>query len=120
MEPARSIGKLGFRRWYERQLVEAHAWLVSCLLGGFAVFALLEGLDFARAAEAVLRAALILAAAFVCWFSLQRYMALMLRAWRLAERSTCPLCGAYAAFRVIDESPRIAVHCRQCDHEWIL
>ena len=120
MEPARSIGKLGFKKWYERQLLEAHAWLVSCLLCGFAVFALLEGLDFARAAEAVLRAVLMLAASFVCWVSLQRYAALMLRAWRLAQRSTCPSCGAYAAFRVIGESPRIAVHCRKCDHEWIL
>ena len=120
MEPARSIGRLGFSKWYERQLLEAHAWLVSCLLCGFAAVALLEGLDFARAPEAVLRAVLILAAAFVSWLSLQRYAALMLRAWRLAERSRCPGCGTYAAFRVIDESPRIAVHCRKCDHEWKL
>jgi len=23
----------GFRHWYERQLIECHAWLVSCFLG---------------------------------------------------------------------------------------
>ena len=31
-EPARSIGKLGFRKWYERRLIEGHAWLISCFL----------------------------------------------------------------------------------------
>ena len=32
MEPARSIGRLGFRKWYERRLIESHAWLVTALL----------------------------------------------------------------------------------------
>ena len=27
MEPADSIGRLGFARWYERRLIEGHAWL---------------------------------------------------------------------------------------------
>ena len=29
MEPADSIRRLGFARWYERRLIEAHAWFVS-------------------------------------------------------------------------------------------
>ena len=29
MEPADSISRLGFARWYERQLIEGHAWFVS-------------------------------------------------------------------------------------------
>ena len=37
MEPARSIGKLGFRRWYERQLIESHAWLITCFLCALAI-----------------------------------------------------------------------------------
>ena len=41
-EPARSIEKMGFKRWYERQLLESHAWLVSCILCALAVCAVLE------------------------------------------------------------------------------
>ena len=29
MEPADSIRRLGFWRWYERQLIEAHAWFIT-------------------------------------------------------------------------------------------
>jgi len=29
VEPARSIARLGFRKWHERRLIEAHAWLVA-------------------------------------------------------------------------------------------
>lgn len=29
MEPAESIVRLGFSRWYERQLIESHAYLVT-------------------------------------------------------------------------------------------
>jgi hypothetical protein len=121
VEPARSIDRLGFRRWYERQLLEAHAWLVSCLLCGFTIVALAEGLDFRHdPAQFIMRSALILALGFVCWISLHRYSTTMLLASRLAEHATCSACGAYAAFRVTNESPRIHVHCRKCDHEWLL
>ena len=34
----------GFRRWYERQLIECHAWLVSWFLG---VIVLVSGIDVA-------------------------------------------------------------------------
>ena len=36
------IRKLGFRRWYERLLIEAHAWLVSCFLALVLAVALFE------------------------------------------------------------------------------
>ena len=42
MEPAATIGRLGFRRWYERQLIEAHAWLISCFLCMLAIAACVE------------------------------------------------------------------------------
>ena len=34
MDPTASIRKLGFRKWYERELIESHAALVTCLLCG--------------------------------------------------------------------------------------
>ena len=48
MEPARTIARLGFRKWYERRLIEAHAWLVTALLCAIYVEAALEGLNLGQ------------------------------------------------------------------------
>jgi multisubunit Na+/H+ antiporter MnhG subunit len=73
VEPARSIGKLGFRRWYERRLIESHAWLVTaflCLVGMAAVF---EAFSFSnRPLQVLLAVAFIFAAGLVGWHALQR------------------------------------------------
>ena len=34
MDPVTSIRNLGFRKWYERELIKCHAALVTCLLCG--------------------------------------------------------------------------------------
>ena len=46
MEPADSIVRLGFARWYERRLIEAHAWFVSVFFCMVAIAACLEELSF--------------------------------------------------------------------------
>ena len=119
MEPASSIEKLGFKRWYERQLIESHAWLVSCILCALAIAATLELTGFRLASFADLfTLAFVYVAGLVSWHSLKRYRALMAQAERLSEQSTCKTCRTYAAFSVIAEQPRISVRCRKCAHEW--
>jgi hypothetical protein len=119
VEPARSIGKLGFRRWYERQLIESHAWLVTCFLCLIAIAAALEVLSFREnVLGAVLSAGFVVVAGRIGWFGLQRYRLLMDQAERLAEDSTCRGCTAYGIFNVLQESPRMTVRCRKCGHEW--
>ena len=119
MEPARSIGKLGFKRWYERQLLESHAWLITCLLCGFAAVALIEGVSFRQlAAESLLRVGAAFAAGLLCWHGLRRYAEMIARANRFAEGATCGACGTYARFEVLDENARMRVRCRNCSHEW--
>ena len=46
MEPADSIGRLGFSRWYERRLIEGHAWFVSAFICVIAIAACAEELAF--------------------------------------------------------------------------
>ena len=46
MEPVDSIGRLGFSRWYERRLIEAHAWFVSAFFCMVAIAACMEELSF--------------------------------------------------------------------------
>jgi hypothetical protein len=120
MTPAGAIGKLGFRKWYERELLLAHAWLAACVLCAFAALALVEGLNLRRLALESLPA---LAAAFaggmIAWYALTRYFFMVLRAQRLAERSTCPQCGTYGRYRLVGATPRdMTVCCRKCAREW--
>ena len=119
-EPARSIEKLGFKRWYERQLLESHAWLVTCILSALAICAVLElvGLRVSNLAS-IVTLALVYAAGVLCWHSLQRYRAIMSVAERLSEQSTCKSCRAYAAFDLTAEHP-LSARCRKCGNEWRL
>jgi hypothetical protein len=119
VEPAQSIGRLGFRRWYERQLLESHAWLVTCLLCAFAALALIEGLDFKAAFfTSLMRGAMAFAAGLLSWLALQRYAMMLVRANRLAEHATCAGCGTYGRFEVLDGHAH--VRCRGCGNEWHL
>ncbi|MGQ0546170.1 MAG: hypothetical protein ACT4P3_12675 [Betaproteobacteria bacterium] len=119
-EPARSIEKLGFKRWYERQLLESHAWLVTCILSGLAVCAVLElhGLRV-RSLASVLTLAFVYLAGVMCWHGLKRYRAIMGEAERLSEQSTCRSCNTYAAFDLTREAP-LSARCRKCGNEWRL
>jgi polyferredoxin len=120
MDPAGSIGKLGFRRWYERQLYASHGWLVACLFSGFGMFALLEDLTWnAFGAHAAVILILAFVAGGIAWYALVRYLGMLLRAQRLAERSTCTGCGAYGQYRLVGATPNfMTVSCRKCAHEW--
>ena len=119
MEPARSIGRLGFKRWYERQLLESHAWLVSCILCALAIAATLEVTGFRLTSFAgFLALGFVYVAGLVCWHSLKRYRTIMTQAERLSEQSTCKACRTYAAFSIIAAHPRMSVRCLKCAHEW--
>lgn len=119
MEPARSIGRLGFRRWYERQLIEGHAWLISCFLCALAIAVMVERISFREAlGEALLMLGLVFIAGLVCWHSLQRYRRIMAEAERFADHSTCLQCNVYGRFQILREEPHITVRCRKCSHEW--
>jgi predicted Zn finger-like uncharacterized protein len=122
MEPAHSIGRLGFRKWYERQLIEAHAWLVTSLLIGIAIAVTLEGISFRKPFyEWAPFVGLLFVGGLIVWHGMRRFGTLMEEANRLAEHSTCEACGAYGRFHVEDEYPsRMKVRCRRCSHLWML
>ena len=117
-EPARSIEKLGFKRWYERQLIESHAWLTSCILCSLAICAVLELVGLrVRSLTSLVTLALVYLAGVLAWHSLKRYRKIMGEAERLSEQSTCKSCRTYAAFDLTGEEP-LRARCRQCGHEW--
>jgi len=118
MEPADSIRRLGFARWYERRLIEGHAWFVSVFLCMIAIAACMEELNFRGSVVRLLAyVTLVAASAAIGLYGMRRYQSILTEAERLGEHATCPACGAYARFRLISPSQ---VRCRKCAHEWCL
>jgi len=137
MELAEGIRKIGFARWYERQLIEAHLHLVTAFLCLILLTACLEGFD-ARAPglEPLLRIAGMLAGACGGVWSVRRYGAILGVAESAAGQSVCKKCAAYARLEVLSAGllappaksrsstgaplPHLAVRCRKCGHEWMI
>lgn len=118
MEPADSIRRLGFARWYERRLIEAHAWLVSGIFCITAIAACMEELTFRGSmARLLIYVIVVLASAAIGIYGLARYQNILSEAEQLGEHATCSACGAYARFRLTSPSK---VRCRKCDNEWSL
>jgi hypothetical protein len=121
MEPARSIARLGFRKWYERRLIEAHAWLVTALLCAIYVEISLGGFTLKGPAVVWLgTAGGIFVGALIVWHGLRRYFAILREAERFSTQSSCPSCKTYARFDVVGEQPKMRVRCRKCSHEWTM
>ena len=137
MDPTASIRKLGFRRWYERQLIDCHAALVTCFLCGIVIAALIEQLadGFKTGWPPIVLMAVVVTAAVLMWLAWRRYITVLQRAERYGERSNCPGCNTYGRFDIdatgMDEYPDKAaravaplesawlrVRCRKCATVW--
>ncbi len=122
---AHSIRRLGFRKWYERQLIDGHLSLVTCILCMVLVAALLEDISFRDGiAKEITELAAVFTSGIVAWFAWRRYQAAMARAWHFGEQSVCASCSAYARFEVVDQAADgdqwLRVRCRKCGHQWTL
>lgn len=130
MDLAEGIRKLGFRRWYERQLIESHVYFVTAFLSMILVVACIEEFNLrAPGWTPVLMLALIMGGTVLCLWSLGRYKFMLDRAEYAAERSTCGKCAVYGALEVHSAghagsgaraAPWLKVRCRKCGHEWVI
>ena len=118
MEPADSIRRLGFARWYERRLIEGHAWFISAFACMIVIPACVEELSSRGSpVRALFYAVVVTGAAAVGIYGILRYQKILVEAELLGEHATCGGCGAYARFRLISQTE---VRCRKCNHEWRL
>ena len=118
MEPADSIRRLGFARWYERRLIEGHAWFISGFICIAAIAACMEELSFRGSFVRLLAYVIVvMAAGAIGIYGLVRYQKILVEAEQIGEHATCGACGAYARFSLISASE---VRCRKCSHEWRL
>jgi ribosomal protein L40E len=137
MELGEGIRKIGFERWYERQLMEAHLYLVTAFLCLILLTACLEGFNSrAPGMEPFLRLAGMLAGICVGVWAVRRYGAILGMAESAAGQSVCKKCTAYARLELIGAGllapparthartsaplPHLAVRCRKCGHEWMI
>jgi hypothetical protein len=136
MDPTQTIARLGFRKWYERELIKCHAALVTCLLCGLLVASLLEAVDLVELGwKPVSMLLTVFGASILGWMSWRTYITMLNRAERYGESSVCPSCRAYGRFKVldsgIDTNPSEAalavaplpfawmkVECRKCGTGW--
>jgi formate dehydrogenase maturation protein FdhE len=136
MDIASRIRKVGFRKWYERQLIESHLAFTTCFLCGIVVASCMEAISFAQFGwKAASLLALVLGAFVLGWFSWRRYITVLERAEVYANRSTCPECKTYARFEILATGhaaqgpyldpaettlpyPWLRVKCRKCGTAW--
>ncbi|MCK6404441.1 MAG: hypothetical protein L6Q60_00335 [Rhodocyclaceae bacterium] len=126
MDALHTLRRLGFRRWYERLLIEAHAWLVTCFLALVLAVALFESHD--QTGMLTARIALISSALFSvlgAWAAYRRYFLTLQRAEIFGEKAVCPQCGTYAKLDIesvrennAGEVIRVDVCCRKCRCQW--
>lgn len=133
MTVADGIRKFGFRRWYERALMEGHAFLAAGFLGMILAFCGIEALSDHGGAQSLAVSAIAIGT-YVTVIGLRRYRCILILANRLSKAATCEGCHAYAMFslkacgtpqRVPASPPRFSpqwlrVCCDKCEHEWTI
>lgn len=124
MKLADGIRKHGFRKWYERELLQSHAHLVLTFLCTIGLFAAFEALGRFRSLSDQLTdiLAILICTAVGIW-ALRRYLRLLLHAEVTAHQADCPNCKTYGRFTVEGENARdsrVLVCCRKCQHRWTI
>ena len=134
---ADGIGLLGFRKWYERRLIEAHVHLVTALFCLITVLAAIEmGGLFRNVVETLWVLSVVALLGGIGVWNWQRYIDVLGLAAFLCERSDCPACQAYGRFGIFGTAPRavpdgspekrfsdvplMRVRCRKYACEWSL
>ncbi|MDH5540810.1 MAG: hypothetical protein OEY03_15515 [Rhizobacter sp.] len=116
------IRKFGFRKWYQRELMQSHAHLVLLFLCAIGLLATFE--VFNRSAPWTEQAfdvgALLLLVAVGVW-SLRRYLFLLIHAEQVANQAVCERCKTYGRLNLLKESRtghQVTVRCKKCENEW--
>ena len=120
MKLADGVRKHGFRKWYERELLQSHAMLALCFLCLIGIFASFEAASHPQTLvdKAFDVFAILLFGGVGVW-SLRRYLYLLSHAEAVAHQADCPRCSEYARFNLMAENGELLrVRCKKCEHEW--
>jgi hypothetical protein len=120
---ADAVRRIGFRKWYERQLLSSHAHMVLAFLSVIALVGSMEAFRGAQGELQELNVAYVLVSAAIGAWAMRRYLFLLMRAEHTANQASCPGCGVYARFGVVRQraaANEIDVRCEKCAREWLI
>ena len=122
MDAMQTMRRVGFRKWYERALLQSHVHLVLLLLSTVAQLAGAEvySRDLPVGSQLSLLACVVASAAIGAW-ALRRYFQLLQHAEFVADQAACPQCDAYARWDITAEDvphQTMQVCCRRCGNRW--
>jgi hypothetical protein len=120
---AEGVRRVGFRKWYERELLSSHAHMVLAFLSVVALIGSMEAFRGASTDEKLMNVAFVLVCGAVGLWALRRYLYLLMRAEEIANQANCPDCGEYGRFSVVDENRGLGQTqgcCRKCTHHWVI
>ncbi len=118
---AEGVRRVGFRKWYERELLASHAHLLLLLLASIGLMASFELFRGATQLDKLLNVLSILSCAGIGVWALRRYLYLLMHAEEVANQANCPSCKTYGRFTVVSENRReseVQVRCRKCQQDW--
>ena len=122
MKLAEGIRTVGFRKWYERELLTGHAHLAGVLMCVLGLMMALEASSrFTSTLDRVIDIVAVIICAAVGAWALRRYLFLLARAEAIAHQADCPHCQAYGRLACEAERPdAVDVRCRKCGHRWTI
>lgn len=119
---ATGFRRVGFHKWYERELLASHAHMVLAILSVIALLASFEAMSGGSTRQQLMNLVFVLVSAAVSFWALRRYLFLLLRAEVIANQANCGDCGAYGRFQVVGDcagnTTRVA--CLKCAHKWTI
>lgn len=127
MDLAESLREQGFRRWYERQLVESHVWLVTGFLSLIMTAIAIEVIAFRESLAGMITLfAVGSGGVALCLYAWLRFNRQLFHAEHVASQATCAVCRTYGklVFLSLAHEARapggwtMRVRCRQCGNEW--
>ena len=99
---AEGLRTVGFRKWYERELLSSHAHMLLALLSTIALMATLELFQGGSPGQKFLNASLFILSAALALWSLRRYLYLLSHAESLADQANCPQCQEYGRLNAVE------------------
>jgi predicted Zn finger-like uncharacterized protein len=121
MQLAEGIRKHGFRKWYERELIQSHVHLVLTILCTIGLLSAFEVFRAASLGEKLFDIGAIALFAAVGVWSLRRYLYLLMHAEATANQAVCEACQTYGRLAITQEEAggrRLTVRCTRCNHQW--
>jgi predicted Zn finger-like uncharacterized protein len=122
MKLAEGIRRHGFRKWYERELLQSHAHLALTFLCVVGVFAAFEAIMRYRSlGDQVADLATLLGSGALGLWALRRYLYLLSHAEAVAHQAECTQCQTYGRLELLQSDASgesVQVRCRACSHVW--